>query len=161
MVTSAQSLNIIDPHLPLTEFKAMEIRPQWLLFTGRLHFQDLQRDRWNCFSSWALSGAMYNFCHLPLNHLLVAWVLYWNGFFFFQLGVLHVVLRYVSFHNEYFKFKTSKTDLVGVFFKQRISIWPKNLMPGLRVVQIKRDILKLLEGRVWNMELTDHWLDQC
>lgn len=67
-----------------------------------------------------------------------------------------MVLRYVSFHNEYFKFKTSKTDLVGVFFKQRISIWPKNLMPGLRVVQIKRDILKLLEGRVWNMELTDH-----
>lgn len=29
-------------------------------------------------------------------------------------------------------------------------------MPGLRAVQIKRDILKLLEGCVWNLKLTDH-----
>lgn len=47
------------------------------------------------------------------------------------------------------------------FFKQKISIWPKNVMPGWRRVQIKRDTLQLLRDKVCNVELTDHWLDQC
>lgn len=36
-----------------------------------------------------------------------------------------MVLRYVSFHNEYFKFKTSKTDLVGVFLSRELASGPR------------------------------------
>lgn len=43
----------------------------------------------------------------------------------------------------------------GVFLTGNY-IWPKNLMPDLRMVQIKRDILKLLTDSVCNLNLTDH-----
>lgn len=66
--------------------------------------------------------------------------------------------KYTTLCNEYFKSKPSKTDFfrVGVFFKQKISIWPKNVLPGWRGVQIKRDTLQVLRDKVCNVELTDH-----
>lgn len=68
--------------------------------------------------------------------------------------------KYMTLPNEHFKSKPRKTDFFGVIFffflTKKISIWPKNVTPGLRGVQIKRDTLQLLPDSVCNVELTDH-----
>lgn len=49
----------------------------------------------------------------------------------------------------------TKLISLGVFLTGNY-IWPKNLMPDLRMVQIKRDILKLLTDSVCKLNLTAH-----